>query len=49
MKIVSVFLFKTIVKGTFNTKGKDGPGPSTKQVVNKCYLLVVLGSVILVL
>lgn len=49
MGIISLSIFKIVMKGKFNIKGNNSLEPNTKQVINKCWLLVVLGPVIQVL
>ena len=45
MEIISLSILKIIMKGKFNTKGNDSLELSTKQVINKHWLLVVFGAV----
>ena len=48
MSIINLSILKIVVKGKFDTKGNELE-PSTKQVINKWWLLVVLGPFIQVL
>ena len=45
MEIISLSILKIIMKGKFNTKGNISLELSTKQVINKHWLLVVFSSV----
>lgn len=45
MEIISLSILKIIMKGKFNMKGNDSLELSTKQVINKHWLLVIFGVV----